>query len=784
MVRKQPFKYLKGDGWHIVEEGFHPDRQRVSESLFSLSNEFMGVRGYFEEGYSGDHLQGSYFGGLYETKKIGHPQVFKGFVTHEHYIVNAVDWLYTRIRVDEETLDLAKVVFSEFTRTSDMKNGIGSRSFIWETASGKKLRCTFERFLSMVDPNLGCQRVVFEPLNFSGTITIRSGLNFGTIQEIDAGWDMTVLEGARKSAKSENNAWTIHAKHHDKSLYAIQATTKSTDFSCFSSFRLCASTDISPHPIEDDYRIGCEFTLPATQGRECWFDKIAVNHWERPWEQSAEQVWQTGMDMAAHRSGVTYDDARAQHKQYWARKWENWDILLEGEPDLQQGVRFDLFQFHMAYHAGDERLAIPSKGLTAEVYSGWVFWVLESYCQHVMIFTDPEASRKLFRFRYRGLQNAIERAAQLDCEGAKYPFCTIDGPESCATWQHADMEIHVGEAIFMALQRYVQHVKDYAFLYSEGIEMLLQICRYYASRGDWTPQGQFGFYGVMGPDEYKTLVHHNYYINYMAKKCFTYTVETVEHMKEEAPDALARVREKVHLTDEECILWKEMADNMLLLHDPDTGLCEQNEGFFNLPEVDVRAIGEDQIPLYNNWAYERILRSRMVKQADVLLLPVWYAHEWRQSAKKVNYDYYEPITIHESSFSPSIHQILAAELGYMDEAQEFFRLMARLDLDDYNKNTAQGLHMTPKSGTWMCMTYGFAGMRTDTDPITFAPSIPSSWTRYRFRIVYHGSILQVTVTPQQAHFVVVQGNAVTIAVYGESRTVGPDGVEIPLSQAS
>ncbi len=782
MVRKTPTRYLRGDGWTIAEERFHPERQRVSESIFSLSNEFMGVRGYFEEGYSGDHLQGSYFGGLYETKEVGHPQVFKGFVTNEHYIINAVDWLFTRIRIDDEPLDLAKVNFSEFSRRTDMKRGVGMRSFVWETKSGKKLRCSFERFLSMVDPNLGCQRIVFKPLNFSGTITIRSALNFGTVQEIDSGWNMTVLEGAVKTQSSENNKWTMYDKQLKNGLYTIQAQTKSTDFSCVSSFRLNASQDIDPQPYEEDYLIGCEFELYAQQGQECWFDKIVVNFWERPWEMSPQQVWERGMEMAIQRSGISYDDALTQHREYWSRKWENWDILIEGEDDLQQGVRFDLFQFHMAYHAGDERLAIPSKGLTAEVYSGWVFWVVESYCQHVMVFSDPEASRKLLRFRYLGLKSAIERATQLDCEGAKYPFCTIDGPESCATWQHADMEIHVGEAIFLAIERYMKHVKDNEFLYSEGMEMLLQMCRYYASRGDWSPQGGFGFYGVMGPDEYKTLVNHNYYINYMAKKCFEYTLSWIDTMRESAADALAKVEQKIGASDEEYAQWRQMADKMILLQDPDSGVCEQNEGFFNLPTVDVRAIGEDQIPLYNNWAYERILRSRMVKQADVLLLPVWYAHEWSHDAKKANYDYYEPITIHESSFSPSIHQILAAELGYKKDADEFFRLMARLDLDDYNKNTAQGLHMTPKSGTWMCMVYGYGGMRTDTEPITFAPSIPEAWQRYRFRITCRGSLLQVTVTQSEAEFVVIRGDEIPVKIYEKEYTLGSQAISVALQR--
>jgi maltose phosphorylase len=398
-----------------------------------------------------------------------------------------------------------------------------------------------------------------------------------------------------------------------------------------------------------------------------------------------------------------------------------------------------------------------------------------------MIFTDPAAARKLLMFRYRGLAGAIERAAQVDCRGARYPFCTIDGPESCATWQHADMEIHVGEGICRAIELYVMHTGDTEFLWDCGAEMLLQICRYYASRGGWSPtKKDFGFYGVMGPDEYHTVVNHSCYTNWMGRKCFEYTLGVLEEMRREAPDKLAAAKEKVQLDDGEPAEWGRMAEAMRIPRDDATGVYEQHAGYFDLPEVDVQAIGPDEIPIYTHWAYERILRTAMVKQADVLLLPVWFAHEWTLKDKKANFDFYEPRTIHESSFSPGIHQILAAELGYEEMALEYFRYMARLDLDDYHRNTAQGLHMTPKSGTWMCVTHGFAGMRTDLPVPAFAPTLPAGWRGYRFRVVHRGSVLEVKVTGAGATLRVVNGPALPIRLYGEEATATREGLTAPL----
>ncbi|MBD3422421.1 MAG: family 65 glycosyl hydrolase [Chitinivibrionales bacterium] len=780
-MAKAPITYLGGSPWEVTEEGFYPEKARVSESIFSLSNEFMGVRGYFEEGYCGDHLQGSYFGGLYENKDIGHPQVFKGLITRENFIINAVDWLYTRIKIDGEQLDLHTSKHSEFIRTTDLAKGLLIRSFIWETQSGKKVKVTFERFLSMVRNNVGCQRIGFEPLNFSGNIDITSGLNFKSKHEIAAGWDASKITG---SAEDEPAArfWQMLNGEKQGDLYAIQARTTTTRFALVSTFRINSDLELDEKLEQTDDYIGCAFTIPVKQGKTAAFEKIAVNFWERPSAMSAKQVWEAGLSLANENGSVTFDSALAEHADYWSHKWRTWDITINGADDLQQGVRFDLFQFHMAYHGGDDRLAIPSKGLTAEVYSGWVFWVVETYCQHVQIFTDPAIARKLLQFRYRGLHGAIERAQQVDCEGARYPFCTIDGPESCATWQHADMEIHVGEGIFLAIWLYVKHTKDYDFLHKEGIEMLLQISRFYASRGEYSPSGDFGFYGVMGPDEYHTLINHNFYTNYMGKRLFEYTAEVAQYMQQHVADKWQAVAQKVQLRDNELEDWKQKAAKMRLLQNPDTGLCEQHDRYFDLPEVDVPNIPLEQIPIYKSWAYERIFRMNMVKQADVVLLPVWFSHEWPYEHKKVNFEYYEPRTIHESSFSPSIHMILAAELGKKEMADDFFRLMARLDLDDYNRNTAQGLHMTPKSGTWMCMVYGYGGMRTDREVVSFRPSIPDAWASYSFTIMLQGSQVKVSISREIATFIIIEGSEVPAEIYGKEYVLTRDGLDVPIEK--
>ena len=321
--------------------------------------------------------------------------------------------------------------------------------------------------------------------------------------------------------------------------------------------------------------------------------------------------------------------------------------------------------------------------------------------------------------------------------------------------------------------------KDKQFLYNEGIEMLLQMCRCMASWGGWSPKkGDFGFYGVMGPDEFHMMVNHNCYTNYMGKKMFNYTLEVLEEMKQNAPDLYERAVEKVQLSPEETANWKRMAEKMRILKDEETGIYEQHDGYFDLPHVDVKSIPMSQIPLYKHWAYIKIFRYNIIKQPDFLNLIYFFSQDFTMEEKKANYEFYEARTCHESSLSPSLHGILAAELGKLEEAYNFLAYAARLDLDNYNRNTEQGLHSTSAAGVWAGMVFGFGGLRTDGDLLMFNPTIPEEWQSYRFRISYAGSLLEVSVSQREAVFRVIEGEPVLLRVYGDLVKVTTDGVTI------
>jgi maltose phosphorylase len=778
-LSKTAINYFRGDPWTIVEEGFDPAYQRVSESVFSVANEFMGVRGYFEEGYSGDHLLGSYFNHLYELMDICHDQVFKGFVTQGAAMINAVDWLCTRLWVDGEQLDLAKSAFSDFTRKLDMRNGVLTREFVWQTARGKHLKLLFVRFTDMESTRVGCQRIVFEPLDFSGVVRVRMGVDFNTHYEIGAGWDQTGADPGED--RPIINRWQTRQKSAIEGGWAIQAETLRSGNQLFSGFHLHADQPLETALVEDVKFIGVDFELSLKQGTPTTVDRVAVNEWART--SDVDTLRAKGRALMRRYRTASFDSLLAEHSAFWARVWNVMDIEIDGDPAILQGLRFSNFQTYQSYHGENADLNALCKGMTGEVYFGWVFWDSEIYSHRLMMFVDPPAARNLLLYRYRRLGQALERAKQLDCEGARFPFATITGTEDSGTWQHVDLEIHADVAVAYAIWHHDVIMADKEFLYREGIEMLLQISRFLASAGGWSPsKGDFGFYGVMGPDEFHMMVNHNCYTNVMGKKAFEFTLAVLDEMRTQVPDLYRAAIAKVGLRDDEPKRWAHMAEMMRIPRDDASGILEQHAGYFDLPHVDLADLPADQIPIYKNWAYVKIFRYDMIKQPDVLNLMYFYSQDYTFEEKLANYDFYEARTIHESSLSPSLHAILAVELGKLEDAYTFFKYSARMDLDNYNRNTEQGLHVTSAAGVWASMVFGYGGMRTDSDVLILQPTLPTQWRSYRFRVRYQGALLEVRVDADEVHLEVVDGTPVKVRVYGDDYLVDAGGVAIDQRQ--
>ncbi len=768
---KKPDKYYDVDPWLVIENGFDPKRQRNSESIFTLANEHMCVRGYFEEGYSGDSLLGSYFNQLYDYRDLKYPMTMNGFVDKGGCVPNAVDWLYTRIELDGELLDLANSTFSDFRRVTNMKDATLTRGFVWHTKSGKQLKLMFTRFLNMQTTSSGYQKIRFEPLNFSGSLKLVSGLDFNTEYEIAGGFDYNQESGADREGVEDLNYWIHEKSLRDGGLFAIQAKTKNTKTSLFSSFRLELGQETELETVEGEKFIGCAFTLGLKENEPVEMEKTVLNYWGAG--ESGADTWQNGMSAA--QNPLTYDSAYEEHAAAWQRYWDMMDIEIEGDPEILQGVRFCNFMCLMNYHGESESRNCMCK-LGGEVYQGWNFWDTEIYCERMYLFMDPEIARKLIMYRYRFLPEALEEGVRLGCEGARYPFGTVTGRDDTGAWQHCDLEIHQNVAIFYSIWHYAHVTGDKTLLYREGIEILLQMCRCMASLGGWSPKrGDFGFYGVMGPDEFHMMVNNNCYTNVMAQKMFRYTVEVLDEMLESAPELFKKAVRKTGVTPLETQEWLRMAEHMRVNKDEATGVYEQHDGYFDLPHIDLSKLPIEQIPIYKNWPYVKIFRFNMLKQPDFLNLLYFFSSDYSTEEKKANYEFYEERTVHESSMSPALHSILAAELGKLDEAYAFLQYAACQDLSNYNLNTDQGLHSTASAGVWASVVSGFGGLRTDADVLTLNPVIPPQWKRYTFRLFYRGSRIEVCVTQECADVRLVSGPPVNINIWGKMLKIGKAG---------
>lgn len=757
--------YFRVDPWKIIEEGFDPAYSRVSESVFSLGNESIGARGFFDEGGSVDSLRGCYCNGVYDLEQLG--RSYRGIVDKTHFMIPAADWLKTTVTLDGEVLDLGKVRFRDFRRELDMRRGTLRRSFIWETQTGKELKVTFLRFLDMMHRERAYQRITLEALNFSGTAEVELGLSFHVLHEgrRQCFWGQTRREAA------ENHL-------------LLQSCTLGSGQQVF------AGAVVSPEEVwqasTEEQEAKVHTSLSLTQGEEKRIDKCAVILFDGS---NGDTLWNRGCQALREAEAVPVDTALAAQGNYWERYWEISDIQIqpaEETPEAlaavyaeQQGIRFCSFQLAQTYNGGSMRHNIGAKGLTGEAYNGHAFWDTEACCLPFYLFTNPEAARDLLLFRYNTLPMALERAKMLDCRGACYPIATLNGDEACNLWQHASLQLQPSTAVAYGIWHYVHLTRDLDFLWQYGAEMLLQIARFLASRVERSGKtGKYGFYGVMGPDEFHMMVNNNAYTNYMGMRTLDYAVQVLAQMQQVQPENYAALAAKAALQEEEPKRWAEIAGNMYLPQQS-SGLFEQHDGYFDLPHTDISTIPPSEFPLYDHWSYDRIYRSDMIKQPDVLMFLYLYNSSFSQEVKRVNYDFYQPHTIHESSLSPAIHSILAAELGEMDQAMDFFGYATRLDLDNYNRNTREGLHITSIAMAWANIVYGFAGLRSDGEILHFAPRMPTRWKELTFSITYQGSILEIRMTRGETTFRKVQGKPVTMEVYDRVYVLDSEPLSVP-----
>ena len=727
-------QYIKPHPWKIIEEGLLPEYNKVSESIFSLGNGKIGQRGNFEEYYSGETLRGNYISGIYYPDKTRVGWWKNGYPEYFAKVLNAPDWTGIKITVNNQKLDLHTCKITEFKRVLNMEKGYFRKRYTAEFPDGKKIKVKSKRFLSIVNDELGVIKFSIKPVNFDGTIEV--------LADIDA-------DILNSDANYDEKFWIEIEKSTAVKPYVISETKKTF-------YRVCTAADIKAkyenseiklsnlEKIEHEKYVGFKFSLPVKKGKTTTIFKFAAVTSSLYYEKNI--LAKEAYDILEYAEDKGYETLLKEQEDAWHQKWEESDIEIEGDVSAQQGIRFNIFQLNQTYTGQDERLNIGPKGFTGEKYGGSTYWDTEAYLLPFYLSTaEQKVSKQLLKYRYNHLEKAIENAEKLGFKNgaALYPMVTMNGEECHNEWEITFEEIHRNGAIAYAVKDYVRYTGDTEYLAKYGLEVLIGISRFWAQRVNFSEdKQQFVMLGVTGPNEYENNVNNNWYTNLQAVKTLQYTKESIDFIKEKYPENFKTLAEKTKFEEKEINHWKEISENMYFPYDEKRKIFIQQDGFLDKELKPVSELSHLERPIHQNWSWDRILRSCYIKQADVLQGIYFFEEDYELDTIRCNFDFYEPFTVHESSLSSCVHSILASKIGNEKHAYDFYLNAARLDLDDYNNDTEDGLHITSMGGTWMTIVKGFAGMRIKNDKLNFSPFIPKKWKSYSFKIGFRKAWLK------------------------------------------
>ncbi|MBG8857752.1 glycoside hydrolase family 65 protein [Neisseria meningitidis] len=732
--------------WTLRSAKLEKEHKRLQESLTSLGNGYMGMRGSFEETYSADSHLGTYIAGVWFPDKTRVGWWKNGYPKYFGKAINAFNFSKVKIFVDGQEVDLAKNDVAGFSVELDMQHGVLRRSF---TVFG--VRFNVCKFLSVAQKELAVIR--WEAVSVDGkTHQVR----------IDSIIDADVKN---EDSNYEEKFWQVLDKGVSDSLSYIAAQTVANPFGVeqfiVNAEQTFAGSFKALGGSQTDWQVSNSFESEVGSTPET-FEKRVIVTTSRDY-QSLEAVKAAGRALSEKIAGVAFETLLDAHKAGWLHRWEIADVVIEGSDEAQQGIRFNLFQLFSTYYGEDARLNIGPKGFTGEKYGGATYWDTEAYAVPLYLaLAEPEVTRNLLQYRRNQLPQAQHNAREQGLAGALYPMVTFTGIECHNEWEITFEEIHRNGAIPYAIYNYTNYTGDEGYLAKEGLEVLVEVSRFWADRVHFSKRnGKYMIHGVTGPNEYENNINNNWYTNTLAVWVLDYTREALA--KYPRPDLNVRA--------DELEKWADISANMYRPHDEELGVFVQHDGFLDKDIRPVSALSPDDLPLNQKWSWDKILRSPFIKQADVLQGIYFFSDRFNIDEKRRNFDFYEPMTVHESSLSPCIHSILAAELGKEEKAVEMYQRTARLDLDNYNNDTEDGLHITSMTGSWLAIVQGFAQMKTWGGKLSFAPFLPSAWTGYAFHINYRGRLIKVAVGKENVVFTLLKGESLDLQVYGKDITL-------------
>ncbi len=734
------------DPWRLVETEYDDDDLGHTETLFALGNGYIGMRANPEEGRNA-HSHGTYLNGFHETWEIQHAEDAYGFAKTGQTIVNVPDAKLMKLYVDDEPLLLEEADLDEYERSVDFRTGVLTRKLLWRTPAGQLVRVDSTRMVSFVHRHLAMMTIEITPLEHAAPVVVSSQL----MNRQDGADEYHVRAAAlgegldpRRARKFAQRVLEPKLARRDDGSVILGYRCRNSGMTLAAGYWNHVEAECESRvetTLDDDLAKSAIIAHPEA-GQTIRITKMVTYHTSRgvPAPELADRCARTLERAGQEGPARLLADQREWLDEYWSRS----DIEVRGDEAVQQALRWNLFQLAQATARTHEQ-GVAAKAVTAGGYDGHYFWDTEVYVVPFLAYTDPEAARKMVRFRWRMLDAARRRARMLAEQGALYPWRTINGEEASAYYAAGTAQYHINAAVVFALSRYLEATGDVDFLAHEGAEILIETARLWADLGFWSNNGErtFHIHRVTGPDEYTTVVNDNTYTNVMARFNLQYAAQSVRFLAEWSEDKFAHVQRATGLEMAEIDAWESAADAMYIPFDDEQQIHPQDTAFLDLEPWDWDGTPDEKYPLLLHYHPLVIYRHQVLKQADVVLAMFLRSEHFTVDQMRRNFDYYDPITTGDSSLSACVQSIVAAMVGYEDLAVDYFKRALYLDLCDAHGNTVDGVHIASAGGVWAGVVNGFAGMTEHGDRLEFAPRLPALWDGMTFRLTRHGSLLRV-----------------------------------------
>ncbi|HWU75598.1 MAG TPA: beta-phosphoglucomutase [Rhodanobacter sp.] len=746
--------------WRLIQSTWQPEHAARNETLFALANGSLGVRGGFEE--SASPTQASFLAGVWERAPIHYHERHFGFARTTDTRVPVAEATVMRIRLGEDLVDPIDGDILAFHRALDLREGRLERHLRWRTAQGCTLELETQRVLPIAQPGMMAIRMRLRSIDYTGPVSFESAI-LGNLAAAAQGDDPRFGAGdglamrVAGTVATEKEAW-LEQRSGESAIGVVCLQRHQVSGLAFSD--ATAASD----------RLGQTYSGHIQAGAGVTIEKFVAYAWSQPQQEiSSEVLHARAAAMLEHPIDAGFDLLLQQQARDLAAFWASTHLSIDGDGASEQALRFNLF--HVFQSAGRDGLGgIAAKGLTGEGYEGHVFWDSETFVLPALALIDPVLVKPSLLWRVRTLDRARAHAREMNhSRGALYPWRTIGGDECSAHYPSGSAQYHINAAIAFAIRLYVDASEDRGFLEEGGAELLAETARIWLQVGHFNDRraGAFCIHGVTGPDEYTALVDNNYYTNRMAQEHLRYAVQVMRELADQAPASFAALGNKLELSAQEIDEWTRAAEAMYLPCDERLGIIAQDDTFLDKPRWDFGSTPQDRYPLLMHHHPLTLYRHQVCKQADALLALVLAGSHVDRATRRRSYDYYEAITVHDSTLSASSFAVLAAEVGHARKAQEYFMDGLRVDLDDRHANTSHGAHMAAMAGSWLALTWGFGGLRVEAGGLRFDPMLPPAWRNYRFGVVWKHRRITVAVDAGTAHYTLTEGASLSIVHAGQ-----------------